>query len=247
MNCYGLTGFPLIHSFSKKYFEKKFQIERTKDCSYDLFPLENIQDLAKLIEEVKCLKGLNVTIPHKKAVIRLLDEIDEEAELTGAVNCIKIYRKNNKTILKGFNTDVPAFVISLVPFLEEQHTSALVLGTGGASAAVCRGLEVLNIPFIRVSRNPSENDISYEILDRDIIESHKLIINTSPLGMFPADKTFPPVPYQHLTPGHLLYDLVYNPELTLFLEKGSKAGAKIKNGLEMLYLQAELSWNIWQA
>ena len=134
MKCYGLTGFPLSHSFSKIYFEKKFQLEKLEDCSYELFPLERITGLNKLIEEVSCLKGLNITIPHKKAVIPFLDEIDEEARLTGAVNCIKIIREKNKAVLKGFNTDVPAFVISLIPLLEEQHTSALVLGTGGASA-----------------------------------------------------------------------------------------------------------------
>ncbi len=237
----GLIGYPLSHSFSKKYFAEKFEQEGIEGWHYDLFPLDNIDKLPLLLEQEPTLVGLNVTIPYKEAVIPYLDKIDESAAF-GAVNTIKI--EDGK--LTGFNTDVYGFEHSLIPFLKPYHKQALILGTGGAAKAVASVLNKLNIAHQYVSRTPSNQQLSYDNLNKNIIESHLLIINTTPLGMQPNIKSFPKLAYKYITSRHVLYDLVYNPEKTIFLNQGKYYGADIKNGLEMLYLQAERAWSIWQ-
>ncbi len=243
MKQYGLIGYPLGHSFSKKYFEEKFTKENISDASFNLYPIENANEFINIVAENKNLQGLAVTIPHKQAVMKYLHRISQEAKEIGAVNCINI--KNN--IATGYNTDVVGFEQSLKPLLEAQHTHALVLGTGGASKAVQFVLKKLNIPYILVSRakNQAENIICYDDVNEELIEHRKLIINTTPLGMTPNEDGLPSIPYNLLTPKHLLYDLIYKPAKTKFLQKGAEQGCSIKNGFEMLILQAEKNWEIW--
>ena len=239
---FGLIGFPLEHSFSGKYFTEKFHRENLADCSYDNFPIENISELPSIIELNPDLVGLNVTIPYKEQVIPFLNELDSTAKEVGAVNTIKI--SDGKTI--GFNTDIYGFMQSLLPLLKTLHSHALVLGTGGSSKAVAFGLKKMGIDFRFVSRNPEiQNELNYADLDKDLIRLHKIIINCTPVGMFPNIDECLPLPFEYLTPSHLLFDLIYNPEETLFLQKGKAQGAKTKNGIEMLQLQAEKSWEIW--
>ncbi|PKQ70511.1 shikimate dehydrogenase family protein [Raineya orbicola] len=239
----GLIGFPLTHSFSKKYFQEKFLRENLQDYSYELYPLENIQQFSQLLTQHPELIGLNVTIPYKEQILPFLDEISENAQKIGAINTIAI--QNGKKI--GYNTDYEGFLVSLQNFLQdEKPKKALILGTGGASKAVQAVLEFLQIPFQLVSRKKGTSLLSYEELTPQIIENASLIINTTPLGMYPETNTYPPLPYESINQKHFLYDLVYNPEFTLFLQKGKARGAKIKNGLEMLYLQAEAAWDIWK-
>lgn len=245
MRTYGLVGYPLGHSFSKKYFTEKFKKE-CLSCSYENYEIPCIKDLPGIIAATPTLVGLNVTIPYKEQVIPLLDEIDPSIREIGSVNTIRITRFPSGAFqLKGFNSDVYGFRESLKPFLQPQHTSALILGTGGASKAVKWTLSNLQIDYLLVSRSGGKDRIRYEDLTKEIITSHKLIINTTPLGTFPKNNTCPDIPYQYLTSQHLLFDLVYNPEVTLFLQKGLERGATIKNGLEMLHLQAIRSWEIW--
>lgn len=242
MKHYGLIGYPLTHSFSKKYFGEKFQRENIADCVYENFPLAAIEDFTTLIKTQKELVGLNVTIPYKEAVIPYLDALDDTARDIGAVNTIKIAEGK----LKGFNTDVFGFMQSIMQFVEPHHNSALILGTGGSSKAVAWSLRKMGIDYLFVSRNPaSDVEISYDALNEDVIRQKKIIINTTPRGMFPLVDDAPEIPYESITPLHLLFDLVYNPEETLFLKKGKQQQAKTKNGLEMLQLQAERSWQIW--
>ena len=244
MRKFGLIGFPLTHSFSRKYFTQKFQEEHISDAVYELFELPELQKLPELILQNPELKGLSVTIPHKQNVIPLLDELDETAAKIGAVNTIKI--SGGK--LKGYNTDVIGFRESLKNFLPQNFTSkALILGTGGAAQAVKAALNELQIPFQSVSRNADSGDLTYEELTAEIIEKHQLIINTTPLGTYPEIEICPPIPYGFLTPDHFLFDLVYNPEETLFMKNGRGKGAKTKNGYEMLVLQAEAAWQIWNS
>jgi shikimate dehydrogenase len=248
MRIFGLIGNPLSHSFSEKYFTDKFQKERISDVKYCLFPLSDIHELSSVLNDNPSLAGLNVTIPYKQSVIDYLDEIDSIAAEINAVNTIKIQRKGKYAQLKGFNTDVFGFEKSIQPLLKPVHTHALILGTGGAAHAVKYVLmHNFGISTVLVSRNPSgiSNAISYEDITEKIISEHKLIINASPCGMYPDLKTTPSIPYQFITPQHLLYDLVYNPAETVFLKKGKQHGAQIKNGLDMLLLQAEKSWDIW--
>ena len=243
-NLFGLIGYPLSHSFSKKHFAEKFQKEGIEDSFYDLFPLAHIDLLPDLFSKYKNLSGLNVTIPYKQAVLPFLDEIDEAAMAVGAVNTISI--KNGKK--KGYNTDVFGFEQSLLNLFKNAKTiprQALILGTGGAAKAVVYVLNSLNIDYELVSRRPGEGKMTYEDLNEKIMFSHPLIINTSPLGMSPNFDTLPPIPYQYIGATHLLFDLVYNPAETAFLKKGIAVGATISNGLEMLHLQAEKSWSIW--
>jgi shikimate dehydrogenase len=242
MKQYGLIGFPLSHSFSKKYFTQKFEREGITDSQYDLYELPSITDLPALIRQTPDLKGLNVTIPYKQAVIPFLDMIDESAQKIGAVNVIKL--QNGK--LKGYNSDYYGFRESLSRFLSDQRPAALVLGTGGASRAVQVALQDLGITFQTVSR-ASVNSLTYNQLNQEIISSHRLIVNTSPLGMLPKTDVCPDIPYSAVGSEHFLYDLVYNPENTLFMQKGAAQGAKVCNGLEMLHLQAEKAWEIWQS
>lgn len=237
---YGLIGYPLLHSFSPGYFKEKFA-KAEIDAVYRLFPLANIKKLPQLLAKYPSLSGLNVTIPYKEQVIPFLDDIDNAAKAIGAVNCIKI--SNGK--LKGYNTDVIGFEHSLVPLLQPQHTKALVLGTGGAAKAVAYVLGKLNINYQLVSSSDKTGTIAYRDISTDTIEEHKLIINTTPLGMHPNTDACPDIPYSALGETHLLYDLIYNPEETTFLKKGNAQGATTKNGYEMLVLQAEASWDIW--
>lgn len=240
-NLLGLIGYPLSHSFSKKYFQEKFEKESIKNFTYELFPLAQISDFPDFISKNPNLRGLNVTIPYKEAVITYLDELHPAAQAIGAVNTILL--KNGKKI--GYNTDYIGFLQSLENWLAgEKVSQALILGTGGASKAVQTALKTLQIPFQLVSQ--SGKGIAYENVDTDLIKNCRLVINTSPLGMYPQTDTCPNIPYHLLSNQHFVYDLVYNPEETLFLQKAKMQNAKTKNGLEMLYLQAEAAWKVWQ-
>jgi shikimate dehydrogenase len=259
MKHYGLIGYPLSHSFSKKYFAAKFEKENITDAEYHLFPIEDIAELPALINAHPQLCGLNVTIPHKLSVLKYLDWIEHDAKNAGAVNCIRIYPespveaafsgevgiKGHNFRLEGFNTDIYGFQKSLRPLLKDHHDQALVLGDGGAAKAVKCVLENLGINFKVVTRKPVPGNLLFTDLRPHHIKQHTLIINTTPLGMTPNVDEYPPIPYEAITDNHLLYDLIYNPEKTLFLKKGEEQGAVIKNGYEMLVLQAERSWEIW--
>ena len=241
---YGLIGKKLIHSFSADFFNKKFQQEGINE-EYRLFPIPDLDDLPLLLALNPDLKGLNVTIPYKQKVIPYLSELSEEAKNIGAVNVIKVVYKNEKIILKGYNSDCIGFKNSLVPLLNNDIKKALILGTGGASKAVAYVLECLGIAYKFVSRSPKEGQLSYSELSSDVLSKTLLIVNTTPLGMFPKVDEYPPIPYHLLTPKHLCYDLVYNPEETQFMKIARSYGAKVKNGLEMLELQALAAWDIW--
>jgi len=241
MRLFGLIGYPLSHSFSKKFFTEKFEKEGITGCRYELFPLKTIEGLRPLLENNPELEGLNVTIPYKKQLLPYLDE-SRIPEGLSACNCINII--NGKLV--GHNTDVTGFEKSLVPLLKTYHHKALVLGNGGATAAVVFVLKKLGIDFDIVSRKKHDySTLTYRGINKKIISDSLLIINTTPLGMEPDTGSCPDVPYPYLTGKHLLYDLVYNPAKTLFLQKGEERGATIKNGEEMLVLQAEESWRIW--
>jgi shikimate dehydrogenase len=243
---YGLIGFPLGHSFSKKYFTNKFKEEGILNSEYNNYPIERIDELMELIEKEKDLVGLNVTIPYKEKVFEFLDEIDTDAGEIGAVNTIKITRNNNRIHLKGFNTDVYGFEKPLKDVLSKHHKKALILGTGGAAKAAAWVLNNLKIHYTYVSRNPrSEEELSYAQLNDELIENSQIIINTSPIGMYPKVELYPDIPYAAISEQHILYDLIYNPETTKFLELGKQNNATIINGLPMLHMQAEKAWEIW--
>jgi len=246
MKLYGLIGYPLSHSFSRKYFSEKFEKEGIQNCDYQLFPMKNIEELPALLAEKPALQGLNVTIPYKQQVQKFLDKIDDRAEKIGAVNVIKI----DQGKLAGYNSDYFGFRESLLKFMHDRkNLKALVLGTGGAAKAVKVVLQDLGITFLEVSRQEKSKVVTYQHLheNKELLQTHNLIINTTPLGMSPLVDSFPAINYHDLTSRHLLYDLVYNPEETQFMQLGKEAGAKVKNGLEMLYLQAEKSWEIWNS
>ncbi len=246
MKIFGLIGYPLGHSFSQKYFAEKFDKEDVRDCQYLNFPIENIELLSGIIDKNPELIGLNVTIPYKKQVISYLDEVDEIAQKIGAVNTIKIMYHNGTYILKGYNTDIFGFYHSLKPHLKKKHNNALILGTGGSSKAVAFVLNELGIDFMYVSRNPKQKEhISYTELCGPVLYNFQIIINTTPLGMYPNIGSCPDIPYDYITKDHILFDLVYNPEETIFLKKGKEKGSVTINGLSMLNLQAEKSWEIW--
>ncbi len=240
---FGLIGSVVSHSFSKSYFDEKFFREGLRDHHYELYALNSIEELKKLLHENPELCGLNVTIPYKEKVISLLTDIDADAKKIGAVNVIQI--RNGK--LKGFNTDSDAFLETISKWLPgNTPPAALILGTGGSSKAVRQALKKLKIGFKTVSRERTQGDYTYEDLESgNVLAQHKLIINTTPLGMNPDTKSFPPIPYEQLTAEHFVYDLIYNPARTQFLQKAEMRGATIKNGLEMLHVQAEKSWAIW--
>ncbi len=248
MKTFGLIGYPLKHSFSSKFFNEKFERENI-DAEYLNFEIEHIHELRRVIVFNPHLKGLNVTIPYKEEVIPFLDEIAPAAQDIGAVNVIKIERSFGNTYgyrLIGYNTDYIGFKNSIAPLINpEYHQSALVLGTGGASKAVCKALESLGIKWKYVSRSSKENGYTYEMLTPEIISENTIIVNTTPLGTFPNVDEYPQLPYSTLTAHHLLFDLVYNPAETAFLKKGKEMGASIKNGSEMLQLQALAAWDIW--
>lgn len=237
MNTYGLIGKNISYSFSRNYFHQKFKKEGITNSQYLNFDIDNVSELKNIFNQNN--KGYNVTIPYKEAVIPYLDALDIHAEKIGAVNTIQI--KNNQKI--GFNTDWIGFKNSLIPLLKPYHQKALILGTGGASKAVKYALDQLGISHKTVSR--TNGDFSYNELEKELLEEHLLLINCTPLGTFPNVDEAPEIPYQYLTKNHLAYDLIYNPAETKFLEKAKEKGAEIKNGLEMLQIQAEEAWKIW--
>jgi shikimate dehydrogenase len=245
MKKYGLIGYPLTHSFSKRFFTEKFERENTAE-SYENYEIENISLLPGIIENNRQLYGLNVTIPYKEQVFPFLDLLDVAAKEVGAVNTIKIIRNDDKAFLKGFNTDTLGFEISLKPLLKPHHKKALILGTGGASKAIKYVLKKLGIGYISATiEELKENEIRYYDINKEIMEDRLLIINATPLGTYPKVETCPLIPYEYITRHHLLFDLVYNPEVTLFMEKGLSKGATVKNGYEMLLQQAMKSYEIW--
>ena len=244
MRLFGLIGYPLEHSFSQKHFRAKFKDSNILDVDYELYPIDIIEKFPSVITTNPGLAGLNVTIPYKEQVIQFLDELDETASEINAVNTIKILRENDHVKTIGFNTDAYGFEISLKPLLKAQHKNALILGSGGASKAVSFVLQKLNIPYQIVSRESHADQLSYSDLPY-IINDHPLIVNTTPVGTFPDTQHSPNIPYDLLDENYLLYDLIYNPEETEFLKQGKAQGAVIKNGLEMLELQAEKAWEIW--
>ena len=244
MRKFGLIGFPLGHSFSKKFFSEKFENESI-DARYDLYELTNIGEFQNLRNTV-IISGLNVTIPYKEQVIPMLDRLDDTAAHIGAVNVIRFdYDKNGTATLTGFNTDAVGFENSLKPFLKSYHKKALILGTGGASKAILYTLQKLGIECRYVSRTVREGQLTYSDLNKEIIDNNLLIINATPLGTFPKTDICPDIPYQFLTEKHLLFDVVYNPAETLFMKKGRDAGATALNGEEMLIGQAIAAWEIW--
>ncbi len=245
MDKYGLIGYPLKHSFSKSYFNEKFTAESI-DAEYVNFEIPSIKEFPEIIRANPNLCGLNVTIPYKEQIIPYLDEIGPNAKAIGAVNVIKFIRQGKKLKLIGYNSDILGFKHSIEPLLHERHKKALILGTGGSSKAVFHGLKQLNIASLFVSRTASEEVIGYNQLTPEIIREYTVIVNCTPVGMFPKVDVAPDIPYDLLTEKHLLYDLLYNPDETLFLKKGKEHGAIVKNGLEMLLLQAFESWNFWQ-
>ncbi|SDT51406.1 shikimate dehydrogenase [Mucilaginibacter mallensis] len=261
MKKYGLIGFPLTHSFSKKYFTDKFEKEKITGAEYEVYPLEHIKYLQDLLDVHPDICGLNVTIPHKISVLKYLDWIEPDARHVGAVNCIRVTAESpvlaaflgevgingHDFRLEGFNTDVYGFEHSLRPLLRDPNDEALVLGDGGAAKAVKCVLENLGIDYKVVTRQPHPGNILFKDLKPHHIKNHRIIINTTPLGTSPNVDECPPIPYEDITEHHLLYDLIYNPEKTLFLKKGEEKGATIKNGYEMLILQAEKSWEIWNS
>lgn len=246
MDKYGLIGYPLGHSFSKTFFNQKFTSENI-NAEYVNFEIKEIKEIKNVIKENPTLRGLNVTLPYKTQVIPYLDDIDEDARLIGAVNVIKFTKGMfGKIKLKGYNSDIIGFKDSIAPLLDPHHRKALILGTGGAARSVFQGLKQLGIGATLVSRNPHEFGITYEEITSKTLSQYTVIINATPLGMYPNINECPGIPYELLTPKHLLYDLLYNPDETLFMKKGKEKGATVKNGLEMLLLQAFAAWEIWQ-
>jgi shikimate dehydrogenase len=243
---FGLLGKTLSHSFSKSYFDAKFLAEKRTDYSYSNFDLENLDSFLALIAEQN-LSGLNVTKPYKELVIPYLNELDAVAKEIGAVNCINISQKDNQPYLKGYNTDYYGFAQSIKPFMEPSHQKALILGTGGASKAVYYALKNVGVDvyFVTTGVKKAENYFHYNELNEYVLSAFKLIVNCTPLGLYPAIENCPDIPYQYLTSEHLMYDLIYNPEETLFLKKGKAQSAVTINGLNMLKLQADKAWEIW--
>ena len=238
---YGLIGFPLGHSFSKKYFTQKFEDEGLKDCSFELFPLHTIEEFTNLIAVQPLLKGLAVTIPYKEKIIPFLHSLHESAAAVGAVNCIQFKDGH----LLGYNTDALGFEKSFMPLWKPIFEKALILGTGGASKAVQYILRKNNIPFLLVSRNKTANTITYTELDKYFGKGFQTIINCTPVGMLPNENDCPDLPYHLINENFLVYDLIYKPAETLLLKKAAENGALVKNGFEMLILQAEENWRIW--
>jgi shikimate dehydrogenase len=245
MRKFGLIGHPLTHSFSKKFFTEKFEKERIEGCSYELFDIPNAFELDEILNADPEIEGINVTIPHKEDVIALMDDLEEACEEIGAVNCIHI----QDGIRTGYNTDYIGFKNSLSPWLGEMKVKALILGTGGASKAIKQALYDLDIDFLNVSRSEDEDQITYADLasDPEIMKKHHLIVNTTPLGTFPNEAGIPAIPLEQFTAGHFVYDLVYNPPVTALMQACLDKGGKAKNGHEMLILQAEASWEIWNS
>lgn len=246
MKTYGLIGYPLKHSFSKKYFLRKFRNEHIR-AKYRNFEIERIEQFEKIIQRETKLSGLSVTSPYKEAVIPYLDELSREAKEMNAVNCIKINKIGSKPALKGYNTDIYGFENSLKPLLQQNHTAALILGTGGAARAAAFVCNKLKIKHHFVSRSEEKSALVYQQLDKNKISEYPIIINASPIGMHPAEHQKPDIPYSGITSAHILFDMIYNPSETLFLKEGKKAGAIVMNGYKMLCLQAEKAWTIFHS
>ena len=239
---FGLLGKDISYSFSKKYFTEKFSHELFEDCSYENFDIPTIEEFPTILKNNTDLKGLNVTIPYKEAILPYLDTLSEKAFKIGAVNVIRFTKKGN---LKGYNSDWYGFKKALEPLLQPHHKKALILGTGGAAKAVAFALEQMGILYTYVSREASENAIDYNRINTTTFDNYHIIINCTPVGTSPNTKEFPPIPYQFFTEKHIAFDLIYNPEETQFLKKAKKKGAVVKNGYEMLVFQAEKAWKIW--
>lgn len=245
MDKYGLIGYPLGHSFSIGYFNEKFENEGI-DAQYINFEIPSIENLPEILASNPELKGLNVTIPYKEKVISYLDDMSEEARAIGAVNVVRVTHKGNKTILKGFNSDVIGFTQSIEPMLETNiHKKALILGTGGASKAIRYGLQQLGLETLFVSRTPKPGAITYDDITAETIREYNVIVNCTPCGMYPKADQCPKLPYEAMDSRNILYDLIYNPDETLFMQRGAENRANVKNGLEMLLLQAFASWEFW--
>lgn len=248
MRIFGLIGYPLGHSYSKQYFDRKYLTEKITDCRFENFPLEDISLLNELIIKNPECVGFNVTIPYKSRIMEYLDWIEPRAREIGSVNCIKVEREGDRCIRMGFNTDMPAFRETLRMFVPDAGIScALVMGSGGAAKSVCHALRETGIEPVIISRSKGKGKLTYDTLSDEIIRKNRLIVNTTPLGMWPETEASPPLPYHSITSDHILYDLIYNPEMTTFLKKGAEAGAKIISGLHMFHIQAELSWKIWNS
>lgn len=244
MDKYGIIGYPLGHSFSPGFFNEKFRNEGI-DAVYERYELSQIDLLPEIIASNPELCGLNVTIPYKQQIMQYLDELSEEAREIGAVNVVKVTHNGKNVHLKGFNSDVIGFSRSIEPLLEKHHKKALILGTGGAAQAIDYGLKQLGLETIKVSRYERPDTIQYDKITPDVIKEYKVIINCTPIGMYPNTEECPNLPYEAMDSQHLLYDLIYNPDTTLFMQKGMERGAVVKNGLEMLLLQAYASWEFW--
>ncbi len=246
MRLYGIIGYPLGHSFSKDYFLKKFEKENIQDAGFETFEMKGLSDFRQLIMEKEYLSGISVTIPFKESILTHLDEVNPVAQKIGAVNSIKIYRDKGFVKTKGYNTDFYGFEKSIQPLLKQYHTKALILGSGGSSKAISYVFDQLGIEYLFVSRNPFDcKQVRYEILNEEMMMDFSIIVNCTPVGMYPNINEYPPIPYEHLTASHLLFDLTYNPDVTIFMKKGKVQRATVKNGLEMLQLQAEKSWELW--
>ena len=246
MDKYGLIGYPLGHSFSVSFFNEKFANEGI-NARYINFEIPNIEDLPEILASTPELKGLNVTIPYKQKVISYIDELSPEARAIGAVNVIRITRKGKNLTLKGFNSDVIGFTQSIEPLLERFHKKALVLGTGGASKAIEYGLRKLGLETLKVSRTEKPGTTQYSKITPETIKEYNVIVNCTPIGMYPHADECPNLPYEAMDGHTLLYDLIYNPDETLFMKRGKAHGAIVKNGLEMLLLQAFASWEFWNS
>lgn len=245
MDKYGLIGYPLGHSFSISYFNQKFADEGI-NAKYENFEIENIDQLQEVLDINPDLRGLNVTIPYKEKVIPFLDSIAPEARAIGAVNVIRVTHRGNKTELKGYNSDVIGFTKSIEPMLDKKwHQKALILGTGGASKAIDYGLRSLGLETVFVSRYERPNTIQYQSITPEVVKEYNVIVNCTPLGMYPKTEVCPDLPYEAMDSHTILYDLIYNPDETLFMKRGAEYGANVKNGLEMLLLQAFASWEFW--
>ncbi len=245
MDKYGLIGYPLGHSFSISYFNEKFENENI-DAQYINFEIPTIEALPEVLASNPELKGLNVTIPYKEKVISFLDSVSPEARAIGAVNVIRVTHKGNDIILKGFNSDVIGFTKSIEPMLEKKwHRKALILGTGGASKAIDYGLKALGLETVFVSRYERPGTIQYGNITPEVVKEYNVIVNCTPVGMYPHSEECPQLPYEAMDSHTILYDLIYNPDETLFMRRGAQYGANVKNGLEMLLLQAFSSWEFW--
>jgi shikimate dehydrogenase len=245
MRKYGLIGYPLGHSFSQKYFAGKFAAEKISDCYYENFPLESLDDFPKLINDNPSLCGLNVTIPHKTGILRFVDVKDPAVDEIGAANVLKFKKSDSKILIFGFNSDITGIEDSLRPFITVRVKRALILGTGGSSRAVSYVMKKIGISATLVSREKKKGIISYQDITQEMLKKTQLIVNTTPLGMYPDISSKPYIDYSILNENHILFDLVYNPEMTSFLKMGKERGCNLITGLKMLYSQAERSWEIW--